>query len=163
MKYGILCLICLAVVGCTNAKKQIAENNTSDVEFLLEGCNWVRTDTLKGDSLGTEIFMKTLHDNYSITVQDIKVIVANPTNIPLEFDWTWYLQKWNGYFWVGAKKKLTHTWAEDFITTSYGHKCFYFQFPAHICYKLYKGKYRITKSFWHNNQELNLTAEFRIQ
>ena len=106
MKYGILCLICLAVVGCTNAKKQIAENNTSDVEFLLEGCNWVRTDTLKGDSLGTEIFMKTLHDNYSITVQDITVIVANPTNIPLEFDWTWYLQKWNGYFWVGAKKNL---------------------------------------------------------
>ena len=57
MKYGILCLICLAVVGCTNAKKQIAENNTSSKTLLWGSCNLVRTDTLKGDSLGTEIFM----------------------------------------------------------------------------------------------------------
>ena len=105
MKYGILCLICLAVVGCTNAKKQIAENNTSSKTLLWGSCNLVRTDTLKGDSLGTEIFMKTLHDSYPLTVQSVTALVANPTDIFLEFGRSWNLQKWNGYGWLNAETK----------------------------------------------------------
>ena len=85
MKYGILYLICFVIVGCTNAKKQIAENNSSSKTLLWGGCNLVRTDTLKGDSLGTEIFMKTLHNSYPLTVKNVTAIVAKPTDIPLEF------------------------------------------------------------------------------
>ena len=164
MKYGILCLICLAVVGCTNAKKQIAENNTSSKTLLWGSCNLVRTDTLKGDSLGTEIFMKTLHDSYPLTVQSVTALVANPTDIFLEFGRSWNLQKWNCYGWLNAETKADFWWTDELIVLLNGqHKCHYFEFPIGSLYKLAKGKYRITKLFWHNNQELNLTAEFRIQ
>lgn len=163
MKYGILYLICFIIVGCTNAQKQATEAKTSNEALLSGGCNWVDTDTLKGDSLGTEIFMKTLHDSYPLTVQSVTAIVANPTDIPLEFGWDWHLQKWNGYGWLNAEIKTDYGWTDDAIIPFYGHKCFYFEFPIGKTHKLYKGKYRISKSFGHNNQDLNLTAEFRIQ
>lgn len=131
--------------------------------LLCGGCNLVRADTLKGDSLGSEIFMKTLHDSYPLTVQNIMAMVASPTDIPLEFGWSWNLQKWNGYDWLNAEIKTDYGWTDDAFMPLYGHKCFYFEFPVGKFYKLCKGKYRITKLFWHSNQELNLKAEFRIQ
>ena len=58
--------------------------------LLSGGCNWVDTDTLKGDSLGTEIFMKMLHDSYPLTIENVAAILANPMDIPLEFGWDWH-------------------------------------------------------------------------
>ena len=87
----------------------------------------------------------------------------NSESIPLEFGWDWHLQKWNGYGWLNAEIKTDYGWTDDAIIPFYGHKCFYFEFPIGKTHKLYKGKYRISKSFGHNNQDLNLTAEFRIQ
>ena len=115
MKYGILYLICFIIVGCTNAQKQATEAKTSNEALLSGGCNWVDTDTLKGDSLGTEIFMKMLHDSYPLTVQNVTAIVANPMDIPLEFGWDWHLQKWNGYGWLNAEIKTDYGWTDDAI------------------------------------------------
>lgn len=103
-----------------------------------------------------------LHDSYPLTVQNVTAIVANPMDIPLEFGWDWHLQKWNGYGWLNAEIKLITAGLTMLLYLSTDISVL-FEFPIGKTHKLYKGKYRISKSFGHNNQDLNLTAEFRIQ
>lgn len=179
----LIIALCTSIVSCTNKQKQqntiiggadgtteitIAKDNNNKqdrdtVIYEIPQCELWYTKELSEVDKGKEIRMWTERKEYWEDVQAINVFVANPTDAPINFGRHWNIYIWNGEEWVCPELKVSYiAWEDDLFVQHRGMLLYCFRFPVGEYYHLPKGKYRLTKTFQTNNEDITLTADFNI-
>ena len=181
----LLSAVCLS---CTHKRQQFKAGTTPDGDLTITGvndtvadiqvtsadkdtiiydtpecCLWYVED-LPDKYKGKTVSMWVEHTVYRENTQAINVFVANPTNVPLSFGRKWDMHVWNGSKWVSPKAKVSpYIWKDDEITMPKGMLLHCFRFPVGRYYHLPKGKYRISKSFHIERENIELSVTFEIK
>lgn len=127
-------------------------------------CRLWYTDKLPDGYKDTLISMWTEQPVYRKEVNDISVFVANPTDRPISYGRKWLLYRWDGKAWTIAEWKISgSSWEDDLFGTGRAPLLHCFRFPVGKYYRLTKGKYRISKSFYTGGKLITLNAPFEIK
>lgn len=141
----------------------VTTNKDTAVYDTPECCLWYIED-LPNKYKDKPVSMWTEYSVYRENIQAINVFVSNPTNVPLSFGRKWDMHVWNGSKWVSPKAKFSpFIWKDDETAMPKGMLLHCFRFPVGRYYHLPKGKYRISKSFHIERENIELSAEFEIK
>lgn len=153
-----LFIFCILITGCTgNIVKKNGCIDISDTTIV----NNAESKLIGLYRLGTTIGMRIVQGDYTSESKEIFAIVLNPESLRLSYGRDWTLEKWENGQWIRPKTKVNILFFDDeIILPESDFLCF--SFPIEY-YKITPSRYRISKSFWNDREEIKLSAEFEIK